>query len=159
MIKFILIFVILQFFFLVPSYFFYKRILKKKFGHKYIKRRTILATFLMPLIYTALMIGLCYGIINPLIRAKKFNSKDWIENVNSRYRMINDLKKTKLLNGKTRKEVIELLGNGFKTDCWNKNTLCYVAYDPDNYAPLDHYEFIIFFNENNKVNRVEHMLI
>lgn len=159
MIKVILIFIILEFFFLIPSYFVYRKFLLKKTSIKNIKVYSFLATFLMPVIYTTLMFGLCYGIINPIIKSKKFNSKEWIENVHSRYRMVNDLKKTKLLEGKTKKEVIEIMGTGFKTDCWTKNTFCYVAYDPENYAPLDHYEFIIFFNENNKVERMEYQLI
>ncbi len=159
MIKIIFIFIVLEFFFLIPSYLIYRKVLLKKFGVKNIKVYSILAMLLMPIIYTTLMFGLCYGVINPIIRAKKFNSKDWIENVNSRYRMVNHLKKTKLLEGKTKEEVIDILGTEFKADCWTKNTFCYVAFDPENYTPLDHYEFIIFFNTNNKVERVEYLLI
>jgi len=111
----------------------------------------------MPILLTTIMIGICYGIINPILRSKEFNSKDWIENVDSRYRMVNDLEKNKKLNGKTKNEIIELLGTEYTTDCWTKNTICYVTPDPDNYAMLDHYEFVIFFNEKNKVERVENI--
>ncbi|WP_179005719.1 hypothetical protein [Winogradskyella forsetii] len=106
---------------------------------------------------TTLMIGICYGIIDPVLRSKEFNSKDWIENVDSRYRMVNDLEKNKKLNGKTKNEIIELLGNEYTTDYWTKNTICYVAPDPDNYAMLDHYEFVIFLNGKNKVERVQNI--
>lgn len=159
MIKLIFIFIVLQFLFLIPSYFLYRKFLIKKIETKKVKTYSILTTLLMPILLTALMFGVCYGIINPILRSKNFNTKDWIENTDSRYRMVNDLKSNKLLLGKTKEEIIKILGAEYKTDCWTKNTFCYVAYDPENYAPLDHYEFIIFFNQKNKVERVEHQLI
>ncbi|MFI1742890.1 hypothetical protein [Thalassobellus sediminis] len=121
------------------------------------KLYSILTTLLMPILLTTIMIGICYGIINPILRSKKFNSKDWIENVDSRYKMVNDLKKNNKLNGKTKKEIIELLGTEYTTDCWTKNTICYATPDPDNYAMLDHYEFVVFLNKKNKVERVENI--
>ncbi|GAB1308607.1 hypothetical protein KH5_12900 [Urechidicola sp. KH5] len=135
----------------------YKKVLTKKSRNKNIKLYSILATLLLPIFWTAIFIGICYGIINPILRSKEFNSKDWIENVDLRYRMINDLKKNKKLNGKTKNEIIELLGISYTTGCWTKNTICYVAPDPDNYAMLDHYQLVIFFNEENKVERVENI--
>ncbi|PHS01821.1 MAG: hypothetical protein COA80_01770 [Leeuwenhoekiella sp.] len=157
MIKLIFIFIVIQVLFLIPSYFLYRKFLTKKFRIKNIKLYSTLATFLMPIFLTTLMIGICYGIIDPILRSKEFNSKDWIENVDSRYRMVNDLEKNKKLNGKTKNEIIELLGNKYTTDCWTKNTICYDAPDPDNYAMLDHYEFVIFLNGKNKVERVQNI--
>ncbi len=157
MIKLIFIFIVFQVFLLIPSYFLYRKFLTKKFLIKNIKLYSILATVLMPILWTTIMIGICYGIINPILRSKEFNSKDWIENMDSRYRMVNDLEKNKKLNGKTKNEIIELLGTEYTTDCWTKNTICYVVPDPDNYAILDHYEFVIFLNEKNKVERVENI--
>ncbi|SDW82995.1 hypothetical protein SAMN05444411_102263 [Lutibacter oricola] len=113
----------------------------------------------MPIIYTFIFAIICYTIINPIIRSKKFEKKEWIENINSRYRMVNDLKNNDLLIGKTKNEVLEILGKDFNENCWIKDTWCFTAYDPDNYAPLDHYEFIIFFDENGVVKKVVHQLV
>ncbi len=157
MIKLIFLFIVFQVLFLIPSYFLYRKFLTKKFRIKNIKLYSILATLLMPIFLTTIMIGICYGIINPILRSKEFNSKDWIQNVDSRYRMVNDLEKNKKLNGKTKNEIIELLGTEYTTDCWTKNTICYIAPDPDNYGILDHMEFVIFFNERNKVQQVQNI--
>jgi len=157
MIKLIFIFVVLQAIFLIPSFFLYKKFLIKRFGSKNIKVRSILATFLMPFLLTILMIGICYGIVNPIMRSKEFNSKDWIQNIDSRYRMVNDLAENNILQGKTKEEIIALLGTEYTTDCWTINTICYISPDPDNYAALDHYEFVIFLNEENIVERVENI--
>jgi len=135
----------------------YRKFFLKKYGNKNIKKRSILATVLTPIFLTIAMIGICYGIINPLLRSKEFNSTDWIQNIDSRYRMVNDLAKNDILKGKTKDETIALLGTEYTTDCSGKNTICYISPDPDNYAILDHYEFVIFFNEENIVKRVENI--
>jgi len=155
----IFVFVVFQVFFLIPSYFLYKKYWIKKTRSKYIKTYSILATLGMPFVYTIIMIIVCYGIINPILRSKKFNSKDWIVHTNSRYRMVNDLEKNKSLEGKTKAAVIQLLGTEYSNDCWTKNTMCYVTPDPDNYALLDRYEFVIFFDDKNKVKSVQYINI
>ncbi len=157
MIKLILIFIVVEIILLIPSYFLYKKILIKKFRVKKVKIYSFLATILMPVFWTSIMIGICYGIINPILRSKKFNSKDWIENVDSRYKMVRDLEDNKLLEGKDKEEIIKILGRDYTINCWTKNTICYVAPDPDNYAGLDHYELVVFFNDNHKVERVENI--
>jgi len=119
MIKLIFIFIVFEILFLIPSYFLYRRFLKNKYGIKNIKTYSILATLLMPILWTSLFIGICYGIINPIVRSKEFNSKDWIADVDSRYRMVNDLEKNKLLEGKSKEEVIKILGTEY-TNCWTK---------------------------------------
>ena len=157
MIKLIFIFIVLQIIFLIPSFCLYRKFLLKKYGNKNIKKLSILATVLTPIFLTIAMIGICYGIINPLLRSKEFNSTDWIQNIDSRYRMVNDLAENDLLLGKTKDEIIALLGTEYTTDCWTKNTICYISPDPDNYATLDHYEFVIFLNEESIVERVENI--
>ena len=160
MIKLIFIFIIIEVVFLIPSYFLYRNILKKKYGIKNLKIYSFSATLLMPLIWTALFIGICYGIINPILRSKDFNSKEWIENTDSRYRMINDLKENVLI-GKNKAEVLEILGEndgecGYKT---NRKTICYLVPESDNFGVLDHYELVITFNEFGKVEDVTSELI
>ena len=157
MIKLIFYFVVLQVILLIPIFYLSRKFLTKKFGSKNIKIRSILATFLIPTFLTILMIAICYGIVNPILRSKEFNSKDWIQNIDSRYRMINDLKDNEILQGKTKEDIIQLLGTEYTMDCWTKNTICYISPDPDNYGILDHYEFVIFLNEENIVERVENI--
>jgi len=98
-------------------------------------------------------------VINPLIRSKKFETTTWINNPSSRYKMVNDLKNNDLLIGKTKQEVLDFLGNDYKENCYKKNTICYIAYDPDNYAVLDHFEFVIYFDNNGIVVKVSSELI
>lgn len=160
MIELIFIFIVFEVLFLIPSYFLYKKFLKRKPGVKNLKIYSFLATLLMPLIWTTLFIAICYGIINPILRSKEFDSKDWVENVDSRYRMINDLKENVLI-GKNKKEVLKILGEndgecGYKTSA---NTICYLVPDPDNFAFLDHYELVILLNEFGKVIEVTCELI
>ena len=157
MIKLIFYFVALQVILLIPIFYLSRKFLIKKFGSKNIKIRSILATFLIPTLLTILMIGICYAIVNPILRSKEFNSNDWIQNVDSRYRMINDLKDNEILQGKTKEDIIQLLGTEYTMDCWTKNTICYICPDPDNYGILDHYEFVIFLNKENIVERVENI--
>jgi len=160
MIKLIFIFIVIEILFLIPSYFLYRKFLKRKYEIKNLKLYSLLATFLMPFMWTAIFIGVCYGIINPILRSKDFNSKDWIENTTSRYRMINDLKKNVLV-GKNKTEVLKILGEndgecGYKT---SSNTICYLVPEPDNIGVLDHYELVIIFNEFGKVENVTSELI
>lgn len=93
------------------------------------------------------------------MRSKEFDSKEWIENKNDRYRMINHLMASDLIIGKTKNTVIEIIGEEYKEDCLLSNTFCYIAYDPDNFAFLDHYELVVHFDENNKVKKVSYELI
>ena len=155
MIKLISIFIVLEVLFLIPSYFLYKKFLKRKPGIKKLKLYSFSATLLMPIIWTTLFIGICYGIINPILRSKEFNSKNWIENIDSRYRMTNDLKENVLI-GKNKMEVLKILGNndgecGYKA---SPNTICYLTPEPDNIGVLDHYELVILFNESGIVIEV-----
>ena len=160
MIQLIFIFIVIEFLFLIPSYFLYRKFLKKKSVVKNLKIYSFLSTLLMPIIWTMLFIAICYGIINPILRSKEFNSKDWVENIESRYRMTNDLKENVLI-GKNKIEVLKILGKndgecGYKK---NLNTICYLIPDPDNVGILDHYELVIIFNEIGKVIQVNSEMI
>ncbi|WP_394344445.1 hypothetical protein, partial [Flavicella sediminum] len=70
--------------------------------------------------------------------------------------MTNDLES--ILIGKSKKEVIELLGKDHYINCRYLNTICYVAYEPDDWG-MDHTEFVIHFNENNIVIKFSKELI
>ncbi|MDO6803926.1 hypothetical protein Q4595_15860 [Wenyingzhuangia sp. 1_MG-2023] len=157
MVQLIFIFIVLEILFLIPSYFLYRKYLKRKSVIKNLKIYSFLATLLMPIIWTTLFTVICYGIINPILRSKDFNEKLWKEDIYSRYKMKNDL--SHKIIGKTKNEVIELLGNDYKSNCLYVNTICYVAYEPDNLAILDHYEIVIHFDENDIVNNISRELI
>ncbi|MEL0457428.1 hypothetical protein WJN01_14405 [Flavobacteriaceae bacterium SZ-1-7] len=71
--------------------------------------------------------------------------------------MVKKLETKKLLIGKTKEEVIELLGKDYNENCagWvGDKTICYVAYDPDDLGILDHYEFVICLDSKNMVYKV-----
>jgi len=158
MIENTLIFIVLQLLLLVPSFFLYKKLVRR-FNLKKVKLISILLTFIMPFIYVVIFFTVHFWFITPLIRSQKFEKKIWVEDVYSRYKMVTDIIRNGLLIGKTKKEVIDILGEGFHENCWGENTLCYPAYDPDNYAFLDHYELVVFFNEKGTVKRVSTLLI
>ena len=158
MLKYIIIFIIVQLILLVPSFYIYRKaVVQLKI--KKVKVTSLVLTLGMPLIYTLTFAFICYNIIDPNIRSRKFNKDEWVKSIESRYKMVNYLIDNKLLVNKTKGQVIELLGDAFTEDCWGGNTLCYVADDPDNYAPLDHYEFVIFFNNKGVVEKAEYLLI
>ncbi len=158
MLNSIVILVVIQVLLLMPSFFYYRKIIKK-FNFKYPRLLNYLAVILMPSLYTSIFILLYIGVFAPIWRSKTFEPIKWCENKSIRYRMVNDLISSELLIGKTKKEVEKYLGIGFKENCWTKNTYCYFAPDPDNYAFLDHYELVVFFGLDHKVKRVEYLLI
>lgn len=160
MIDLIFLFIVLEILFLIPSYFLYKRYIKRNYEIKNIKTYSFLATLLMPIVWTTLFVIICFGIINPILRAKSFNSQDWKTNIDSRYRMVNDLKGNTLI-GKDKKEVIKLLGEndgecGYKS---NANTICYLIPNPDDIGSLDHYELVIQFDDFGKVINITSEMI
>ena len=158
MLKYTVIFIVLQLVLLLPSFYLYKRAVVR-FNIKRVKMTSVILTLVMPFIYTSIFVFVCYTIISPIVRSQKFDKSKWVKNVDSRYKMINNLIDSNLLIDKTKHEVIEILGNDFTENCWGESSMCYVAYDPDNYAPLDHYEFIVFFSENGIVKKAEYKLI
>jgi hypothetical protein len=67
--------------------------------------------------------------------------------------MVNDILKNNLLIGKSRKEVIELLGNGTeKGPC--KDCIGYPTYEPDQGFSPDHEVLEITFDNQNKAASV-----
>lgn len=155
------IIIILQIILFIPSFFFYRKRIKKHSKNHY-NLLSVLAIFTMPIIYTTVLCILITGIIDPIWRSKDFDSKLWKENKSIRYRMVKKLKSENLLIGKTKSEVIELLGTKYKENCavWVcDKTICYVAHDPDDIGFLDHYEFVVCFDSKNTVYKVSYEYI
>lgn len=109
----------------VPIYFLSKWILKRlKLGN--VKNRKFLAiipaVILSPVLYMGMIIIWVFSV--SYYPKTDFNKQEWEVNKEERYKMSTDLIKSELLIGKTKEEVIELLGDDFYT--YNEN---HIAYD------------------------------
>ena len=101
----------------IPTYFLCKWVLKKlKLGND--KNRKFLAliptVILSPIIYIVLIMIWIFSI--SYYPSSDFDQNDWNSNVQERYKMSSDIINSKLLIGKTREEVIQILGNDFSSD-------------------------------------------
>lgn len=152
MIDYIFYLILIQVLLLVPSFFLYRRILKK-IGVTAVKEYAYLCTILFPILFTWLFIAINSTYIYPWIRSEKFDSHRWKKEENYRYRMVNDLMENKLLIGKTKKDVIELLGNTTEEGPCN-NCIGYSTYEPDQGFSIDHEVLEINFDNQNKVTSV-----
>jgi len=98
----------------IPVYFLSNWILKKfKFGND--KNRKFLAIIPTIIIGPILYVGIIMIWIFSISYYPKtdFNKQKWESNKEERYKMSNDIIKNELLIGKTKDEVINLLGNEF----------------------------------------------
>lgn len=98
----------------IPVYFLSKWILKKfKLGND--KNRRFLAIIPTIIISPILYVGIIMIWIFSISYYPKtdFNKQKWESNKDERYKMSNDIIKNELLIGKTKDEVINLLGNDF----------------------------------------------
>lgn len=119
------------------------------------KRRVIITIFgtiiLAPIVYICLVIALILA--NTYYLDKSFNREKWFATEDERYTMSKDIINSKLLNGKTKKEVIEILGeekyNEIQSDKWAYN----LGFVPGigNIDPV----FLVIYFENDKVVKVE----
>ena len=136
-----------------PIYFFSKWILKiLKLGN--ITNRKFLAVIpaviLSPILYVAIiLIWLCSISYYPKI---PFNQQEWSKNTEERYKMSSDLIKSGILIGKTRAEVIELLGEDFDTYDDENHIIYYLGHVPG-LISIDPDILEIFF-EDEKVVKV-----
>lgn len=108
----------------IPTYFSFKWILKKlNVGNE--KNRKYVAfipnIFLSPVIY----IGLIYLWIFSIsyYPSNNFDQTEWKTNTEERYKMSEDIIESKILIGKTKHEIIELLGNDFYS--YSDNQIAY----------------------------------
>jgi len=95
----------------VPVYFMIKWILNKtKFSPKVVKRLTWAGTFILtPSIYLFLIYAFIFYV--SYYPTKEFNQKEWTENPSKRYEMTQDIIEKNLLIGKTKDEIVNLLGS------------------------------------------------
>jgi hypothetical protein len=109
----------------IPVYFLTKWIFKRlKLGNE--KNRKYLAiiptVILSPLLYVGIIMIWIFSV--SYYPKTDFNKQKWNENKEERYKMSNDIIKSEILIGKTKEEVIELLGDDFYS--YDEN---HIAYD------------------------------
>ncbi len=136
----------------LPSYFVSKWVLKKlNLGTD--KNRKLIALipaiFLSPIIY----IGLIYLWIFSVsyYPSNDFDKQEWETNMEERYKMSEDIMESKILIGKTKEEITELLGKDFYS--YNQNHIAYeIGFVPGLFK-MDPDVLDIYF-ENGKVTKV-----
>jgi hypothetical protein len=137
----------------IPIYFLSKWILKKlKLGNA--KNRKYLAIIpsiiLSPLLYVGIIIIWFFSV--SYYPKTDFNKQKWNENKEERYKMSSEIIKSEILIGKTKDEVIELLGNDYYT--YNDNHIAYDLGFVPGLFNIDPDVLDIYF-ENGKVNKVD----
>ena len=146
---YIFYFVLIQIALVVPSFYFY-RFIFRKVGILYIKECSYICTILFPILFTWLFTIIYSEYIYPWIRSEKFDSHIWKNEDRLRYRMVNDIIDNQLLIGKTKQEVIEILGKDTEEGpC--KDCIGYSTNEPDQGFSIDHEVLEINFNNQNKV--------
>jgi hypothetical protein len=98
----------------IPTYFICKWIMTKlKIGEE--KNRKLLAliptVILSPIIYVGLVVIWFFSI--SYYPSNDFDKNEWESNVEERYEMSEDIIESEMLIGKTKDEVIQILGNDF----------------------------------------------
>ena len=136
----------------IPIYFLSKWILKKwNFGNE--KNRKYLAIIpsvvLSPIVY----IGLIYLWIFSIsyYPTNDFDKQTWESNPEERYKMSEDIIESKMLIGKTKQEIVELLGNDFYS--YSENHIAYGLGFVPGLFNIDPDVLDIYF-ENGKVTKV-----
>lgn len=107
---------------------------------------------LVPTIFlTPFLIGITIFFLIFYYPRNEFNIQEWEKNVEERYEMSENIIKTELLIGKTKDEVIELLGEKFYS--YNENHIAYGLGFVPGLFNIDPDVLDIYF-ENGKVKKV-----
>ncbi|WP_108425414.1 hypothetical protein [Flagellimonas amoyensis] len=108
----------------IPSYFVCSWIIRKfKIGHERNSRQIAIvsALLLSPFVYVALIIIWVFSA--SYYTSNDFDKIEWDSNVEERYRMAEDIIDSKMLIGKTKSDVIQILGSEYSIS--NENHLSY----------------------------------
>ena len=138
--------------FIAIFYFLIKWILNiRNWGN--IKNRKILAlisaVILAPISYVAIIMIWIFSITFYI--SDNFNKEEWKHNEYERYRMTEDIIENQILLGKTKNEIIELLGNDY--NICNENEITYFIGHVPGLFNIDPSVLAIYFN-NGKVVKV-----
>ncbi len=136
----------------IPIYFLSKWILKKwNFGNENNRKylAIIPSVVLSPIVY----IGLIYLWIFSIsyYPTNDFDKQTWESNPEERYKMSEDIIESKMLIGKTKQEIVELLGNDFYS--YSENHIAYGLGFVPGLFNIDPDVLDIYF-ENGKVTKV-----
>lgn len=102
-----------------------------------------------------LFYSLCFCALQSCSRSKNFDVVSWNEDVSERYKMAQDLESSKILIGKTRREVYELLGDENCKSCDSSApSFMYITGVIKQLRGADFYIFDVIF-ENDTVVRAE----
>lgn len=136
----------------IPIYFLSKLVLKKlKLGND--KNRKYIAivptVFFSPIIYALLIISWIFCM--QYYPKDHFNKQEWETNIEERYTMSKNIIKSEMLLGKTKDEVIDLLGNEY-LDYSDNHIGYYLGFVPKllNIDP----DYLGIYFENGKVIKV-----
>lgn len=144
-------FVLFQLLTIVPLFYLVKRKIVSQSNSNF---RVLLITFTLSIILFFSFYTVNNEIIKPLWKSKDFSKKEWSDNRESRYRMVNDLIDNNKLKGKSKSQVIDMLGPDFRLCV--PNAICYWAQDPDVFMLLDDFLLIVSFDKNEMVKKVEY---
>ena len=133
----------------IPTYFLSKWLLKKlKIGNESNRKyAAIIPTIILtPLIYLGIVIIWIFSI--SYYPKQDFNKEKWESNIEERYTMSKDIIESEMLIGKTKDEVIEILGAEYLTS--NENNITYYLGFVPGFVSIDHDVLDIYF-ENGRV--------
>jgi len=136
----------------IPIYFLSKWILKKRnFGND--KNRKYLAIIPAVIFSPILYVGLIYLWFFSVsyYPTKDFNKQEWESNPQERYKMSENIIDSKILIGKTKKEIVKLLGNDYYS--YTENHIAYGLGFVPGLFNIDPDVLDIYF-ENEKVIKV-----
>jgi hypothetical protein len=107
----------------IPTYFFCRWVMNKlKVGNE--KNRKFLAliptVIISPIIYVGIVMIWIFSI--SYYPTNDFDQSKWTSNIEERYKMSEDIIESKMLIGKTRKEVIQILGTDFSSNTESRIT-------------------------------------
>ena len=121
---------------------------------------SIISTLILtPIVYYFTIIAFFSTLFYEYQPENKFESKEWIENRHDRHEMRNDLIESKILIGKTKPELIEILGKPQSDLIMSKDTLnnltYYLGSEGHGFGIKIHYLNLKF--KNGKVEKAENI--
>ncbi|RKS42554.1 hypothetical protein BC962_3221 [Gillisia mitskevichiae] len=137
----------------LPVYFLIREILKKlKLGTE--KNRWlitfVITLFVSPIMYVLSIMIWMYSI--SYYPRQDFDNQQWITEKDERFKMSEDIIESKLLIGKSKVEIVELLGDDFYS--YDNNHISYDLGHPPGLVNIDPDVLDIYF-ENGKVIKVD----
>jgi hypothetical protein len=128
-------------------------VLNKWLKQKNLSNSDLTASFLILLTFAIVDIGYYQfeeRYLIPKIRSAQFDSQIWKSEESERFTMVNSILENNLFIGKTRTELINILGTDYELGpC--KNCIGYSTFDPDIGFSIDHNVLVVYFDSKNHV--------